>query len=203
MALPVSGPISLGDVEGEFGGAPPTSISEYYDAAAGVPSSGTIALSDFYGTQATIDPAFVQVNNSLSQWTFSGTSNSSMVINGGALELRSIGDGGKSGASAGAITTFDVTPNTSYTLNGQIYWDVDNDTSTNVSYARVYDDDTDAELFQLTQFEVYSWVAFNGTPRAFNTGSSTTLRLTLSVTSNSSSGILNYVRYANWRVDAT
>ena len=52
MALQTSGQISLSDVEGEFGGTAPTSLSEYYDAAAGVPASGQIALSDFYGTSS-------------------------------------------------------------------------------------------------------------------------------------------------------
>lgn len=52
MALQSTGAISLGDVEGEFGGSAPTSISEYYDADTGVPASGEISLSDFYGTSA-------------------------------------------------------------------------------------------------------------------------------------------------------
>jgi hypothetical protein len=52
MALQVSGAISLLDVAGEFGGTAPHSISEYYGAAAGVPASGAISLSDFYGTSA-------------------------------------------------------------------------------------------------------------------------------------------------------
>ena len=52
MALQSSGPISLGDIAGEFGGSQPHSLSEYYDAASGIPSSGAIDLSDFYGAQA-------------------------------------------------------------------------------------------------------------------------------------------------------
>lgn len=53
MALPGSGAISLGDVQTEFGGSNPISISEYYSADAGVPASGTISLSDFHGTSNT------------------------------------------------------------------------------------------------------------------------------------------------------
>jgi hypothetical protein len=49
MALQSSGPISLGDIQTEFGGSNPISISEYYGADTGVPGSGTISLSDFYG----------------------------------------------------------------------------------------------------------------------------------------------------------
>ena len=54
MALQSSGAISLGDIEGEFGGTAPTSLSEYYSAAAGVPASGEISLTDFYGTSSRV-----------------------------------------------------------------------------------------------------------------------------------------------------
>lgn len=50
MALQNSGPISLADIAGEFGGLVPHSISEYYGADTGVPSSGAIDFADFYGT---------------------------------------------------------------------------------------------------------------------------------------------------------
>lgn len=61
MALPTSGPLSLSDIQGEFGGSNPISLSEYY-AGGGlvpsgtsgtngpVPSSGAISISNFYGT---------------------------------------------------------------------------------------------------------------------------------------------------------
>ena len=49
MALPSSGPMSLYFVFTEFGGAMPHSLNEYYGVAPGVPASGTISLSDFYG----------------------------------------------------------------------------------------------------------------------------------------------------------
>lgn len=56
MALPSSGPISLLDIQNEFGGSNPISISEYYGVDTGVPTSGTISLSNFYGT-ASFTPA--------------------------------------------------------------------------------------------------------------------------------------------------
>lgn len=60
MALQSSGPISNGDVQGEFGGSNPASLSEYYSAATGVPSSGNpISLSDFYGTSNVVSFSFV------------------------------------------------------------------------------------------------------------------------------------------------
>ena len=48
-ALPSSGPLSMSDIQGEFDGSNPISLSEYYGAAPGVPSSGTISIGDFYG----------------------------------------------------------------------------------------------------------------------------------------------------------
>ncbi len=52
MTLQTTGAISLSDIQGEFGGSNPISISEYYGDAAGIPSSGTIDFSDFYGKTA-------------------------------------------------------------------------------------------------------------------------------------------------------
>ena len=49
MALQSSGAISLSDIQTEFGGSNPISISEYYGSDT-VPSSGAIDFSDFYGT---------------------------------------------------------------------------------------------------------------------------------------------------------
>jgi len=59
MALPSSGTLSIQDIVDEFGGTAPHSLSEYYRGGAyvpssntGVPTSGTISLSDFYGASA-------------------------------------------------------------------------------------------------------------------------------------------------------
>ena len=58
MTLPVSGPLSLLQIQGEFGGTAPISLSEYYKGAGHVtqysnaphvPYSGPIKISDFYG----------------------------------------------------------------------------------------------------------------------------------------------------------
>jgi hypothetical protein len=56
MALQTSGIISLSDVQGEFGGNNPASLSEYYGVDDGVPASGVISLADFYGTSAESGP---------------------------------------------------------------------------------------------------------------------------------------------------
>lgn len=65
MALQTSGAITLSDIQTEFGGSNPISLSEYYAGGlyvpsgtsgtnGAVPTSGEIAVSDFYGTQAGI-----------------------------------------------------------------------------------------------------------------------------------------------------
>lgn len=63
MALPASGAITMLQIQTEFGGASPIGINEYYGAAAGIPASGTIAMSDFHGTSA----ATVSISNALVQ----------------------------------------------------------------------------------------------------------------------------------------
>ncbi len=57
MQLPASGPLSLAQIQNEFGGSNPVSMSEYYRGGAlvtdnntGVPTSGAIRISNFYGT---------------------------------------------------------------------------------------------------------------------------------------------------------
>ena len=52
MALPESGALSMADIAGEFVDAAPHSLSEFYGAATGVPTLGTISIGDFYGTFA-------------------------------------------------------------------------------------------------------------------------------------------------------
>jgi len=51
MAIQASGAITLQDIQDEFGGSHPISVSEYYGSDT-VPASGQISLSDFYGTQS-------------------------------------------------------------------------------------------------------------------------------------------------------
>ena len=66
MTLPTSGPLTLADIQTEFGGSNPISLSEYYSGGAyvpagtsgtngAVPSSGAISIWNFYGTSAVLD----------------------------------------------------------------------------------------------------------------------------------------------------
>jgi hypothetical protein len=50
MAIPGSGEVDLDDIQTEFGGSNPISLSEYYGVTSAIPSSGAISVSDFYGT---------------------------------------------------------------------------------------------------------------------------------------------------------
>lgn len=49
MPLPASGSISFAQIQAEFGGSHPISLSEYYGAAGGIPASGSIGLASFHG----------------------------------------------------------------------------------------------------------------------------------------------------------
>lgn len=49
MVLPSSGPLSLKDIQDEFGGTEPILLSEYYAIAKDIPSTGAIDVGDFYG----------------------------------------------------------------------------------------------------------------------------------------------------------
>lgn len=54
MTLQASGAITLANVQTEFGGANPISLSEYYGADTGVPASGAISMSQFYGKSSVV-----------------------------------------------------------------------------------------------------------------------------------------------------
>jgi hypothetical protein len=92
MPLPSSGAISLSDVQAEFGGTNPISISEYYGKDT-VPASGTISLNDFYGTSAA--PPFNAI------WSGSSFSNTSVIkgIQTSSSLWRFRNDGGSSEAN--------------------------------------------------------------------------------------------------------
>ena len=64
MALQSSGAISLQDIQNEFGGSHPISLSEYYGVASGIPSSGQISMNQFYGASGVT----TQRNHNLYGW---------------------------------------------------------------------------------------------------------------------------------------
>lgn len=44
-----SGSLALSEIQDEFGGTNPISLTEYYSADSGIPASGTISVDNFYG----------------------------------------------------------------------------------------------------------------------------------------------------------
>lgn len=82
MTLPSSGPLSLSDIQTEFGGSNPISLSEYYAGGAYVPSgtsgtngpvptSGAISISNFYGTTSIV---IALTDQSITYFSGGGTS---------------------------------------------------------------------------------------------------------------------------------
>jgi len=75
MALPSSGSLSLSQIQGEWGGSNPISLSEYYRGSlpngrtnyGTIPSSGAIDIADFYGTDAALSTFQVASGNSFYQ----------------------------------------------------------------------------------------------------------------------------------------
>jgi hypothetical protein len=95
MTLQSSGFISLANVQTEFGGANPISLSEYYSGGpyvgswvSGVPSSGAVSLSNFYGKQSYITPvsgtSYFYINGSLVLTQSSGAT--ATGLSGGVLD---------------------------------------------------------------------------------------------------------------------
>lgn len=87
MTLQSSGAISLANLQSEFGGSNPISASEYYSGGAhvgswvsGVPSSGTISLSNFYGKSKYLIPSagvtYFSISGGLSLTASNGASGS-------------------------------------------------------------------------------------------------------------------------------
>ena len=96
MAVPSSGPISLTDIQAEFGGSAPLGLGMYYkggayvletDYAPNVPRSGRINISDFYGarktTQTTITVTNLGDNFFVLPATFSGYVTINTMTGGG------------------------------------------------------------------------------------------------------------------------
>ena len=84
MALPTSGPLTLADIQTEFGGTNPIGLNEYYAGGGlvpsgtsgtngAVPSSGAISIQNFYGTQNRV---------ALSVTYASSTANASLNLSG-------------------------------------------------------------------------------------------------------------------------
>jgi len=98
MALQSSGAISFANIQTEFGGSNPISLSEYYQAgpyvsehSSTVPTSGTIDMADFYSTEKAVRIVISSNTtnyNILTEATSAGYSNSTaqpivIIVNSG------------------------------------------------------------------------------------------------------------------------
>ena len=84
MAIQADGAdLQFSEIQTEYGGSNPIAISEYYDAASGVPANGQIAISDFYGTSAAISITITgsQLNYDLYDALIAASYSSSEIAN--------------------------------------------------------------------------------------------------------------------------
>jgi len=90
MALPTSGPLSLSDIQTEFGGTNPIGINEYYAGGGlvpagtsgtygAVPSSGQISIQNFYGTASVV---YKYVEDMFASYAYTGTGATQTITNG-------------------------------------------------------------------------------------------------------------------------
>jgi hypothetical protein len=90
MTLPASGPLSLNDIQGEFGGTNPIGMNEYYAGGGlvppgttgtygAVPSSGALSVQNFYGTSAVIP---VYIEEVFSTFLYTGSGGTRTITNG-------------------------------------------------------------------------------------------------------------------------
>jgi hypothetical protein len=90
MALPSSGPLSINDIAGEFGGSTPHAMSEYYAGGGlvpagtsgtygAVPSSGALSIQNFYGTSNFVP---IYIEEVFSTYLYTGNSSTQTITNG-------------------------------------------------------------------------------------------------------------------------
>ena len=100
MPIPASGPLSLADIQTEFGGSNPISMNEYYRGGSfvtanntGVPTSGVISVNNFYGTTRRIAIPLTISSNTYNYDVYAnrggtyvaGISDITVTVNGGVL----------------------------------------------------------------------------------------------------------------------
>lgn len=68
MALPASGAISMAQIQSEFGGSNPIGLNEYYGAADGIATSGTIDMNNFHGKASVPVVTYIGNRNGTNSW---------------------------------------------------------------------------------------------------------------------------------------
>lgn len=129
MAIPGTGTVSFSDLQTEFGGENPISISEYYrggdyttDNNTDVPVSGVISVSDFYGAELLVAGSVTFSTSGSYSWTIpSGITSVTVTVTGGSgggasgyytynakFNTYTAQFGGDGGGGATAVNTFSV-----------------------------------------------------------------------------------------------
>jgi hypothetical protein len=129
MTLPSSGALKFSDIQGEFGGANPISLSEYYAGGSyvpsgtsgvngSVPSSGALSMSKFYGTTKFTGVTHTYNSGSGNEVVPTGSQHLTVYVSGGGGKGGAYyygGDldqqgGGGAGAGGTAIKTIPISP---------------------------------------------------------------------------------------------
>ena len=118
MALQSSGSISLANIQTEFGGSHPISLSEYYGASSGIPGSGQIAISQFYGASSSLDVnvSFTQCYDHYANVYYDGNGNISIRSHEPSGSIHT-GRGDCGGHQQGNYTRYSFTKSSWTTLN--------------------------------------------------------------------------------------
>jgi hypothetical protein len=112
MTLPASGPLSLNDIQTEFGGTNPIGMNEYYAGGGlvppgttgtfgAVPSSGALSVQNFYGTSNYIP---VYIEELFQTWLYTGNGSTQTITNG--IDLA--GEGGLAWFAGRNTETFEM-----------------------------------------------------------------------------------------------
>ena len=98
MGLPNAGvPLSLDDIQDEFGGSNPIGLSEYFSAASGVPAvNNPISVSDFYGAANAVSFTYEIIG---------GGGGGGYGLEDGYGSTARAGSGGDSSITASGLTT--------------------------------------------------------------------------------------------------
>lgn len=142
MALPSSGTLKISDIAAEFGGSAPHALSEYYRGGGrvpdvsqnnGVPTSGAISISDFYGATNYVPLSILGSTTWTTTNTSSTTSSTSVSIPAGTKSVVIMGGIGTNGyrhtrhtgASLGGVALTEVISRNNalaeYTFDSAIY----------------------------------------------------------------------------------
>ncbi len=185
MALPSSGVLTLNDIQTEFGGTNPIDLSDYYrggglvpDTAgnAGIPTSGAISVSDFYGATNVIALNFVNhgVASGTSGTINIGTARGTRMVHLSGYLNNTTTSGGVSAVSINGATAAVVLPASASRYGAwQAYAKVPAGTTATFSISRVTNPGT--PVFYVSTFDTVN-------SGAANTGSTTAASFTFNFT---------------------